>query len=51
MKAHMARLGRCLSERAVVAFMSSRANIPEHVPIGRRLALMPALGLLQMSRS
>src|SRR5215831_3343228 len=49
MKAQMARRGRCLNESAVVAFMSSRANIPEHVPIGRRLALMPALGLLQMS--
>src|SRR5258707_3843588 len=49
MKAHMARPGRCLSESAVVAFMSSRANIAEHFPIGRRLALMPALGLLQMS--
>ena len=49
MKAHMARPGRCLSESAVMAFVSSRANIPEHFPIGRRLALMPALGLLQMS--
>src|SRR5262252_5444090 len=40
---------RCSHGVAVMAFMRTRPNIAAHLPIGRRLALMPALGLPQMS--